>query len=282
MRSSFAHGSGPAGRFGVARRFAPVVGVLALAGAFALSAQEPTAPTECAGEWREWQRGRPAVCEVREITLPAIGSLDVDGGRTGGIRVTGERRDDVLVRAQVVAWARDEEAAVDVSRGIEILTDGTIRARGPRIGRRESWTVSYEIATPSDTDLNLEASNGRIAIDGVRGDIDFATVNGGVRLTDIGGNVRGGTTNGGVTVRLTGSAWQGEGLDVETTNGGVRIEVPVGYSARVDAAAVNGGVRVGPARSAGRRGRRVETLLGDGGALLRARTVNGGIRVDSY
>ena len=63
------------------------------------------------------------------------------------------------------------------------------------------------------------------------------------------------TQNGGVNVRLDGSRWEGEGLDVVTTNGGVSLAIPAGYSAELETGTVNGGIRTdvpvdraGPAR----------------------------------
>ena len=92
--------------------------------------------------------------------------------------------------------------------------------------RRESWSVSYRLAVPSQMSLDLRTVNGGIAIENVDGRLEFTTVNGGVKLTDVSGSVRGRTSNGGVDVDLEGATWQGEGLDVETSNGGIRLRVP--------------------------------------------------------
>ena len=58
-----------------------------------------------------------------------------------------------------------------------------------------------------------------------------------------GGDVRAHAQNGGLNVRLTGTHWEGAGLDAETQNGGVRLVVPEGYSARLTTGTVNGGMR---------------------------------------
>jgi hypothetical protein len=67
--------------------------------------------------------------------------------------------------------------------------------------------------------------------------------------------MHGRTTNGGVKVALTGSQWDGEGLDVTTTNGGVTLEVPSDYNAHLETGTVERrcphgfpGARPGPAR----------------------------------
>jgi hypothetical protein len=218
---------------------------------------------------------------ARDLTLPASAALTVDARPNGGISVTGEDRRDVQVRAVVHAWARDDAEAARVANEVDVRTDGVLRAEGPDSDSRAGWSVSFEIRTPRDIDLSLETQNGGIALESIHGDVDFETVNGGVTLNGLAGNVRGNTTNGGVTARLTGDTWDGVGLDVATTNGGVHVSVPDGYSARLDASSVNGGISVGfPVTVQGRIGREISTTLGRGGPLVRVRTTNGGVRVE--
>lgn len=87
---------------------------------------------------------------------------------------------------------------------------------------------------PEASDLDLETLNGGIEVKGVYGDIRFEAVNGGIRLSDLGGDVRGSTVNGGVVVRLAGDRWRGRSLDVDTTNGSVKLQIPEEYSADVE------------------------------------------------
>lgn len=222
-------------------------------------------------------------CEIREQTLAATGELVVDARQNGGVRVTGWDRDDVLVRAAVRAWGEDEDEARELAKQVEIRTDGgKIRADGPEQNwNRAAWTVSYEIFTPHETDLDIESINGGIVLADVGGEIDFDTTNGGVSLEAIAGDVRGRTTNGGVDIRLTGETWTGDQLDVGTTNGGVRLHVPESYSARLEAHTTNGGINIDvPVRVQGQLSRRdVSATLGEGGPLLRVRTTNGGVHV---
>lgn len=224
----------------------------------------------------QWSGDRARFCEVREFTLDARASLSVDGRQNGGIRVDGWDRNAIQVRAKVQAWGDDEEEARERARRIEIETAGTIRATGAG----GNWAVSYEIMVPRRIDLALDTHNGGITIAGVLGDISFDAVNGGVRLEGVGGHVRGETTNGGLTIELTGEEWEGDALDVRTTNGGVRIEVPRDYNARLETGTVNGGMTVDfPVTVQGRIGRELAVTLGDGGRLVRAVTTNGGVVV---
>lgn len=218
------------------------------------------------------------VCEIREITVGARNQVLVDAAPNGGIRVRAWDGDGIRIRARVEARARSEERAETLVDEVEIETDGTIRAHGPRGGRREWWSASFEVFVPRQVDLDLRSQNGGIRVDGVSGHIVVETVNGGVALTGVGGDVRGRTTNGGLDITLVGTEWEGEGLDVRSTNGGVDLTIPEGYNARLEASSVNGGLRADfPVTIQGRMGREMTLELGRGGQTLRARTTNGGV-----
>ncbi len=224
-------------------------------------------------------------CEIREIVLAADRSLiEVDAGVNGGISVVGWNRDEILIEAKVAAHAHTDAEAAEVVAGIEIHTDGEIHATHQ--GRNQSWRgnawwVSYRLHVPRRSNVDLEAHNGGISIEGVTGDLTFDTTNGGIGLKDVGGDVRGETTNGGVRVELSGDRWEGAGLDVETTNGGVKVLVPDGYNARLETGTTNGGLEVDfPLTLQGKIGRKIEVDLGSGGKTLRVMTTNGGVRID--
>ena len=222
-------------------------------------------------------------CEVRESTLP-VGPLNVDAGQNGGVSVEAWDRNEILVRAIVRGAARDEGRAKAIAGQVQVQSGGgRVYATGPDLERREWWSVSYRINVPRKNDLDLSATNGGITIVGVNGNLRFDTTNGGVRLQDVGGRVNGETRNGGLDVRLGGTRWDGDGLDVSTSNGGVTLSIPDGYNAELETRTVNGGLRIDfPVTVTGelnsRRG--ITTTLGSGGAPIRARTTNGGVKIN--
>ena len=205
----------------------------------------------------------------------------VDARPNGGIRVTGERRMDILVRARVSARADSEDEARAIVSAIQLTLDpDRIDASGPKMERDRSWSVSFRLSVPTATGLDLQSTNGGITIADVKGDIDFRTTNGGVRLEGLAGAVKGRTTNGGVTVVLAGATWDGAGLEAKSTNGGVTIMVPDGYAARLETGTTNGGMRVDfPITVQGRLGKRLATDLGGGGPPITVMTTNGGVTV---
>lgn len=229
-----------------------------------------------------WQSSdRDVYCESREYVLDARSRLDIDAGQNGGIRLTGWDRDEIRVVARVQAASRRDGEARALAREVGIRLGSRIEPEGPGFTRRgDSWSVSFHVMVPRGMTIGLRARNGGISLMGVDGDVTGRTTNGGFTIVGGAGRIRGETTNGGVRVELDGGAWSGQGLDVETTNGGVRIIVPDGYDGELETGTVNGGMELEiPVVLSGRIGRTIRTTLGDGGALIRATTRNGGVVV---
>ncbi len=63
-----------------------------------------------------------------------------------------------------------------------LQTAGTIRADGPRRGRQEWWSVSYQLFVRRRSNLDLRSKNGGISIEAAESAIEFRTANGGIKL----------------------------------------------------------------------------------------------------
>lgn len=261
-------------------RSASIVAVVALT-ALSAMAQQKGGTLTC--RENSWFNDRLEVnCEIREQTLAMSGSpIAIDGRQNGGISVKGWDQNQVLVRARVQTAASTAAEAAELARQIRIETSGAkIFASGPETRRNYNWAVSYEVFVPRRADLALETHNGGISISEVNGKIDFNALNGGVVLKKVGGAVRGSTTNGGLIVELSGDRWDGETLDVRTTNGGVVMSVPENYSAKLETGTVNGSINVDfPVTVQGRINKQLAVNLGSGGPTVKAMTTNGGVRI---
>jgi hypothetical protein len=246
-----------------------------------------TAQTEDRAErWRDncergWNNDRARFCELRTYTISPATRISVDGGDNGGVAFIGENRRDVRIVARVQTSADDDATAREIARQIRVFTDGgKIRSEGPSNRSHTSWSVSYDIYVPSQTNLEAITENGGISAEDVRGEMNFEATNGGIHLSEVGGNVRARTTNGGVVANLSGTTWQGEGLDLQTTNGGATVYVPRGYNAQLETGTTNGGMRVDfPITVRGSLARHLSTQLGSGGPRVRVVTTNGGVHI---
>jgi len=221
-------------------------------------------------------------CEIREQTLAATGGvISIDGRQNGGVSVKGWDNGQVLIRAQIQTGAPNAGEAEQLARQVRVETGGNkIYASGPENQKDYHWSVNFEVFVPRHSDLSLETHNGGIAIAEVNGRIDFNALNGGVVLKRCGGSVHGTTTNGGLVVELNGDRWDGETLDVRTTNGGVVMMVPENYSAYLQTGTVNGNISVDfPVTVQGKITKELAVNLGSGGATVKAVTTNGGVRI---
>ena len=221
-------------------------------------------------------------CEMREQTLALSGgTISIDGKPNGGVSVKGWDQNQVLVRARVQAAAPTAGEAEALGRQVRVETSGSkIFASGPEVRRDYQWNVSYEVFVPRRADVSVETTNGGIAFADVNGRIDFTAMNGGVVLKRVGGTVRGSTMNGGLVIELAGDRWDGDSLDVSTTNGGVILSVPENYSANLQTGTVNGSVSVDfPITVQGRINKQIAVNLGSGGPMVKAMTTNGGVHL---
>ncbi len=245
-----------------------------------VAAQTPNGTRQCtADQYRS--NDLITYAELKEQRLPN-GSTDyVNPGTNGSIRVHGWGNADVLVRACVHSAAATQAEAQGIASQISIARGaGQIEPYGPTPSRSEHWDISYEIWVPVSANVKLEAHNGSIAIDGIKGQTRFHTENGSIHLSSVAGDVDGSTENGSVTIELEGSGWNGQGLRAITTNCSVHLTIPENFSAQVQASTVNGKLRVEfPITVQGKIGTNASFQLGSGGPLIEAKTVNGSVTV---
>ena len=236
----------------------------------------------CAGRQGDYDDDNARHCEERETRLESrSGAFVVDARENGGVVVRGWSGDSVLLRAVVNTRAESEAAAAALAKEVRVLTDGTIHAEGPATARRQSWWVTFELYVPRRSDLTLDTRNGPISVRDVSGRMQLRAVNGPLTLTRVGGDVKGRTTNGPLHIDLSGTRWEGAGLDAETSNGPVMLMVPASYSAHLVTGTRNGPMQLGfPLTVQGRIGRHIETDIGSGGATVRAVTTNGPLVVE--
>jgi DUF4097 and DUF4098 domain-containing protein YvlB len=254
--------------------------------ALAATAQTPAEPqfSSTCQEGNGWRNGgeNKQFCETRDLTMtaPAGEPLTIEGGANGGITVHGWDGPNVRIRAKVTSWASTEAEAQARVKSVSIATSNN-QLRATSAEEAERYAVSYEVFVPRQTALALNTLNGGISLDHLLGEVKFHATNGGVSLQSLGGQVTGQTVNGGLNIKLSGKQWDGKGLDVETTNGGIHWKVPTDYSAQLFTSTNMGSIRTNmPVTKSGFLRRELATTLGKGGAPVKAVTTNGGVTVE--
>lgn len=232
--------------------------------------------------------------ETRTIAASASAPLRVTTAENSGARIWGADRKDFAV---TLCKASADDA--DLSRIRLALSGNHLSVEGPDA---EDWTGYLLIEAPRNAALEIEARNGEISLRGLSGrvtataengpisikdcdgDIEARAENGPISLKGVGGRVRAHTQNGPIGVRLSGSAWNGAGLDASAVNGPLTLVIPTGYSTGtvVETSDHSPFQCRGAACAAARKdsdesGRRIE--LGSGPALVKLSTVNGPVSI---
>jgi hypothetical protein len=241
----------------------------------------------------------PAIVVEEQRTIPraAVASLSAQAPANGGIYVQGGTGDEYLIKA-CKAVRRDEGS---VAAGLSLSTSGgRVTVDGPR---NEDWVAYLIIETPRNASVDLEARNGPISISGVSGRIRAHAINGPISVRNVEGEGDIETQNGPITfeggkgrhrliaangpihVGLTGSQWDGQGLDVQTQNGPLTLDIPQSYSSavRVDVSASS------PVRCVASQCQQAirtwadpdRISIGNGNPVVRLTTVNGPVTISS-
>ncbi len=246
-----------------------------------LPPQTVAPPEDLCAERNRYDSRREHACEMREESLGVRIALDIDPGQNGSVRVRGGGRADVRLRTRVEGYAGSESRARALVSSVKVTTtDGRIRSDGMMGMNDEHWSTSFYLDVPSNVRLSINTRNGGISLEEFSGEALLRAVNGGITLRQVGGDLRGRTQNGGLQIELAGSRWEGTGLDVETQNGGVRLNLPANYSAELETGTVHGRVEIDfPVVIHSGRQRVFTTTLGSGGPKVRAMTTNGSVVV---
>jgi DUF4097 and DUF4098 domain-containing protein YvlB len=125
----------------------------------------------------------------------------------------------------------------------------------------------------------LKTSGGSINVDDMSGDLDARTSGGPIRLTVMDARIQARTSGGSVELNYRG---ENKGITLETSGGGIRVDLPENIRANVSAKTSGGSVTFDfPVTVQGSISRTsIEGTINGGGPDLRLRTSGGSIRIN--
>lgn len=260
-----------------------------------VSIHEGRDPRQCSDLTMEFS-GEPAARAEERRTIPVTAGqpLRIEAAAHSGVRIRGTDRADfevLLCKGAPDAAALPGITASDAA--------GRLTVRGPA---SEDWVGYLLIAAPRGAAIDVAATNGPIGLSGLAGrvsvrsengpisvencagEVDAEAQNGPIAVHGAGGKLRVETRNGPIAVALSGSSWDGAGLDARAVNGPVSLAVPSGYRTGTVVQSLGhspfqcrGDGCVGVRRSWDDDGKRIE--LGAGPVLVRLSTDNGPVSV---
>ena len=236
------------------------------------------------------------------LTIPQTSStVRVESAQNGGIYVYGWDRQEFGVLNCKAALADERAAAETNLQAIQMsFENGRLSVHGPEGG---DWTSYLIIHAPRNGSMSLSGMNGPISVSDVSGKVEVHNMNGpfaiknssGVISAEImngpisyagnSGDVHLRAENGPIAVKLAGTSWNGKGLDAESTNGPLALQLPNHYASGV---LVQSRGR-SPFHCSGCEGARKDfddnsksVQFGTGSPVVRLSTVNGPVSINDW
>jgi len=230
----------------------------------------------------------------KNIDFKAGGFIRVEN-TNGSIVIEGWDRDEIHIEAVKKARAGSrkeatrlmEDILIDVSRepGELIITTELPRRGGNSFwdwifGGGRSASVKYKIFVPTQSNLKIETTNGKIIVSGISGRLRLRTTNGKIMVEEISGQADAHTTNGSIIVDFD-DLDEDSNMGFYTTNGSIKLYLPPEARCNLRAKTTNGSINSDfPLEIKGKfTSKRLTGSINGGGALLELRTTNGSINI---
>ena len=199
----------------------------------------------------------------------------------GNVSIVAWDREEVLVEA--TKRASDPERLDEARIVVEPSTDHVfIRTQYIGLHATRPASVEYRITVPRTARLDhIKLVNGGLSISGVSGLVRASSVNGAIKAEALGGEAELSTVNGPLEAafdRLN----RDNRISLTSVNGAIRLSLPAGAGASVNAHNRSGGIETPfgrPARA--NDGDRLHAVINRGGAEIQLNNVNGGISIHS-
>ena len=143
-------------------------------------------------------------------------------------------------------------------------------------------SVEYRIMVPRSANLeNVKLINGGLSLSGLAGPVKASSVNGSIKADNLQGQAELSTVNGQLEAGFKRVSRENT-ISLTSVNGPIRISLPAGAGADVDARNLSGGIDSDFGRSwSAPSGHRLEAAVNGGGTQIRLHNVNGGISIHS-
>ena len=240
---------------------------------------------------------------VQHASVPmSAGTLDVDPGQNGGVRIQRGSGAGYSVTACIAAGSEvraDAQRVADAARleisGNRVRVSGLSNVRhanvhliveAPSGAQIDAKTVNGPISINDvDGSFTARATNGPIGLANVTGAVRALAANGPISVSGSGGNVDVETQNGPISVDLKGTQWTGE-LHGRAQNGPLSVKVADDFISGVEISSSSRSpwnCRIAACRSevsAGDQGSR-SLRLGTGSVVVKLSTVNGPVSLNN-
>jgi DUF4097 and DUF4098 domain-containing protein YvlB len=213
-----------------------------------------------------------------EITLANTnGAVVVQTWDRAEVKIEGEKRAKTDEELKLIGLA------IDATPDAVAVKTNLPKHGGWLWGETIHAEVQLKLTVPATARLRrIDAVNGSVTIDGVRGPVTVRSVNGGITAKGLGADTSIETVNGSIRADFAAVA-RDQQISTKSVNGSATLRFPSDTSLAVRCRTVNGSISCEfPIRLDGGKSRMsLIGTIGDGAASLHTETVNGSIHVTS-
>ncbi len=244
----------------------------------------PVIITGCCINIDGWPRAEYERTERLEAPLEP-GSILALENDVGSITIAGVNVNDCSVIATISVKAPTEEEAQELAEQIKIELDQdgntlTVRTEKPRIKKRRSISISFDITIPEQTALEIGNKVGKIRLSNITETIKAQTDVGQITCREISNDIDLKADVGTVKVVYSKDAPAACSITIATDVGGIELTTPPDFSATVYAETDVGSIRTDlPLTVRGKISKSLHGTIGAGEGELRLKTDVGSIRI---
>lgn len=239
--------------------------------------------------------------QTRTLAQGSASTLRIQAPHHGGIFVQGWDRGEYAIKACLGAAGDSAAEAKALMDQLSLsVQDGQVTVKGPG---GEPWIGYLIVQAPNGASLDLESTNGPIALNGISATVQARTTNGPISFTGVSGDVRAHAQNGPIGVSgnqgnfhveaqngpigvdLEGNRWESGELEATTQNGPLTLTLPESYQSAVHVESAGHspvGCHAVQCKQAMRTWDRPNVIeFGDSTPVIRMSTVNGPVTINS-
>jgi DUF4097 and DUF4098 domain-containing protein YvlB len=205
-------------------------------------------------------------------------NIDLVGSTGTAVEVSAKRHVRAKTDEEARALLRESQFTVETTPDRVTIRDA--KPEGIEAIRRRV-RIDFRISVPAGSIVSIKSENGSVVLTDVNAHLTVGSTNGRIDGRGVGGGLEVETVNGGVNVQMTAVT---SDVRIRTVNGGVILGLPTNLNATLDASTVNGGVMVHDtlplAAVSTRERQRLSARLGTGtGPRIELQTTNGGVQL---
>jgi len=171
----------------------------------------------------DWGKEKYEKTERLSAPLAAGGILAVETD-VGSITITGADVADCNVTAEICVKAPTEKEAQQIAEQVKIQLEQvgetlTIKIEKPRVKKKRSIRVSFNIIVPKQINIECASSRGPTELTNIKGNVKGKTSRGSITAENIHGSLELNTSRGSITCKDISS----DNINLETSRGNVRL-----------------------------------------------------------